>query len=804
MGIFSSECNRCGSKEHTTDHCPHGMFASECRSCGSKEHATNHCPHGIFASECRHCGSKDHATAQCPHGMFSDECRCCGSKEHSTKHCPHGLFSDKCNHCGSSEHATDHCPQALFPKQCQKCGSKDHESDECPHGIFSNQCENCGSREHATKQCPHGFFSIACAYCGSNEHLTQACPHSFFSNQCGHCGSSDHATKNCPHGLFSHQCDHCGSKEHNTKDCPHHFLGLGKIFSNKKSAKITREQDITEDKLQTIGSLPNNDPNYLDGKSKFLTGLIFIPFFLGGAWLVDNSADFSVLWWVGIVLAISTAMYAIRTMFIIFALVLCYQVLSFLLTDTSKVAKSNKQIQATQPNNTSNIEKQKVNSGAENIQLKTVKFSSTDGDGWAKKQDANLWVRPAPPYERPPITLEAKGQDLLYLGEKSIVKILKRLPVHEAPSTESPVNYYLEPGQNVQIVEGYEKIVRPAKVIFKKNWNLPSTNESYKADETLYAYLSEEGCFWLMYSAKTKGQFSDGFCPPEADDIATVDYGEGIYFDKIMPLAFSDKGSGWVNSADAHPLDGNAYEEVIGENQGAAPETGNSKTEVVDTGLNTSNSEDPQTNKMDVEHATVTLPNTADDSAIPLILGMLDQAVKDDANADGEILKLKQKISDLPKPAKGEKKSARAINEQALSLFNSGKVAESIGLFNQATQLDQSDPEILNNLGYALLRHGKLEEAKAALLKTLALAPGRSPAWQNIADIFTIQGDQAKGIVAYENVYRFSKNRVKTHKFMKKLNETDGSALKDARQKAMAWAEKTYIDENLLQAIQQP
>jgi tetratricopeptide (TPR) repeat protein len=307
-----------------------------------------------------------------------------------------------------------------------------------------------------------------------------------------------------------------------------------------------------------------------------------------------------------------------------------------------------------------------------------------------------------------------------------------------------------------------------------------------------------------MYSAKTKGQFSDGICPPESDDIAKVDYGEGIFFSKIVPLTFSDKGSGWIDNADAHPLDGNAYEEVLIENEAAESETDTSKTKAVNTGRNTSISDDPQIDKKDVEHATAVSPNSAADNAVPLIIGMLDQAVKDDPSADDEILKLKQKISDLPKPAKGEIKSARSLNEQALSLFNGGKVAESIELFNQASLLDQSDPEILNNLGYALLRHGKLEEAKAELLKTLAISPGRAPAWQNIADIFTIQGDQARGIAAYENVYRFSKNRAKTHTFMKKLNDTDGSVLKDARQKAMAWAEKTYAAENLWQAIQQP
>lgn len=44
MGIFSTECGKCGSKEHATSNCSHGFFSSECGNCGSKDHATGDCP----------------------------------------------------------------------------------------------------------------------------------------------------------------------------------------------------------------------------------------------------------------------------------------------------------------------------------------------------------------------------------------------------------------------------------------------------------------------------------------------------------------------------------------------------------------------------------------------------------------------------------------------------------------------------------------------------------------------------------------------------------------------------------------
>ena len=128
MSLFNeAACSRCGSKEHSTENCPHqkGIFLSEkaCRHCGSNDHPSENCPHsrGIFTSEseCRHCGSKEHGSAQCPH--------------------PRGLFSSE--------------------KACRHCGSIDHSSNSCPHpkGLFTSEkaCKNCGSKNHSTLLCPH-------------------------------------------------------------------------------------------------------------------------------------------------------------------------------------------------------------------------------------------------------------------------------------------------------------------------------------------------------------------------------------------------------------------------------------------------------------------------------------------------------------------------------------------------------------------------------------------------------------------------------------------------------------------------
>lgn len=130
MGLFSSECKHCGSKEHSSSDCPHGIFSSKCKHCGSVEHSSSDCPHGIFSSKCRHCGSVDHSSDDCPQGIFSSKCKHCGSTEHSSNDCPHGMFSTKCKHCGSVNHSSNDCPQGgIFSTRSEQSYSSGSSSD---------------------------------------------------------------------------------------------------------------------------------------------------------------------------------------------------------------------------------------------------------------------------------------------------------------------------------------------------------------------------------------------------------------------------------------------------------------------------------------------------------------------------------------------------------------------------------------------------------------------------------------------------------------------------------------------------
>lgn len=127
MGFFDSSCGKCGSKEHSSDDCPHSLFSRSCSKCGSNEHVFEDCPHSLFSTACSKCGSKQHEFEDCPHSLFSKECSKCGSTEHVFDNCPHSFFAKECSKCGSVNHASQDCPQGMFARPAREPSSSDDD-----------------------------------------------------------------------------------------------------------------------------------------------------------------------------------------------------------------------------------------------------------------------------------------------------------------------------------------------------------------------------------------------------------------------------------------------------------------------------------------------------------------------------------------------------------------------------------------------------------------------------------------------------------------------------------------------------
>lgn len=177
-----------------------------------------------------------------------------------------------------------------------------------------------------------------------------------------------------------------------------------------------------------------------------------------------------------------------------------------------------------------------------------------------------------------------------------------------------------------------------------------------------------------------------------------------------------------------------------------------------------------------------------------MVMQMLEYALNDGGlSREPEIQQAKLQIESLPKPAKGNKKAARAINDKGLALAKAYDFDNAAKMFWEAYQLDSSDVEIIGNLGFAYLKQGNLEYAQQAIINALILSPGRASTWANLGEMFGASGDMAKAAACFSNTYRFSKDRSKTLNAMRKLNATENiENVRQARAKAIEWAEKAY------------
>ncbi len=193
--------------------------------------------------------------------------------------------------------------------------------------------------------------------------------------------------------------------------------------------------------------------------------------------------------------------------------------------------------------------------------------------------------------------------------------------------------------------------------------------------------------------------------------------------------------------------------------------------------------------------ATINTPDKPEENnSLKLINQMINLAIENgNSNYESEMQSFINK-ADIPKPNKYKNDLARKKNEQGLEFFKNNQINEAVKLFNEAVQIDNTDPEILNNLGFSLISIGDVNLAEKVILNTLIISPNRKNAWQNLGDIYGIKNDVNKAVASYKNMFIFSKDRDKTYKAMQRLNEKEPmSPLSKNREVAMNWAYTTLI-----------
>lgn len=177
----------------------------------------------------------------------------------------------------------------------------------------------------------------------------------------------------------------------------------------------------------------------------------------------------------------------------------------------------------------------------------------------------------------------------------------------------------------------------------------------------------------------------------------------------------------------------------------------------------------------------------AQDSEVSLLRQMINIAADNGGvGHTAELTALKEQIEALPKPARGDRKTARAANDAGLAALDSGQFERAKKYFLAAAKADPADVEIAGNLGFAAINTGDFKQAIKALSAALALAPGRSSAWVTLGEYFAVQGQRQQAVACYALVYHLSKDRDKTRRFLQKWAvESDNPNVRQAMQQAL-------------------
>lgn len=122
----------------------------------------------------------------------------------------------------------------------------------------------------------------------------------------------------------------------------------------------------------------------------------------------------------------------------------------------------------------------------------------------------------------------------------------------------------------------------------------------------------------------------------------------------------------------------------------------------------------------------------------------------------------------------GDRKAARASNNQGLAFLKGNDFAAATTAFERGVSLDGSDIEVRNNLGYALLKAGLNDEAIAVLGRVLLQAPDRSSAWANLSEAAVNYKEMS--LSALQVAVHFSANRDKTLTYLRQSAESHPQA----------------------------
>ncbi|HEX2091672.1 MAG TPA: protein kinase [Longimicrobiaceae bacterium] len=99
---------------------------------------------------------------------------------------------------------------------------------------------------------------------------------------------------------------------------------------------------------------------------------------------------------------------------------------------------------------------------------------------------------------------------------------------------------------------------------------------------------------------------------------------------------------------------------------------------------------------------------------------------------------------------------AAVANEEGLRFLNRGDYATALEQFRRAVETDPDNAEYRDNLGFALFRLGRNDEAVEQIQGALRIDPGRTVAYSHLADAQLARGDTTAAVAALERYIELS------------------------------------------------
>ncbi|GAB3630274.1 tetratricopeptide repeat protein [Pandoraea terrae] len=152
----------------------------------------------------------------------------------------------------------------------------------------------------------------------------------------------------------------------------------------------------------------------------------------------------------------------------------------------------------------------------------------------------------------------------------------------------------------------------------------------------------------------------------------------------------------------------------------------------------------------------------------------------------------------LPKPARGDRGTARKLNNDGLSALSSGDTNRAVKLFSQATFADPGDQEALGNLAFAYSAAGDQIKAEDTAVLALSINARRTSIWAPLAVTLAKERREGQALEAMWLAYQFSGDKEKTLSFIhaKLASETDPAVSKMYADSA-AWFEQNKTPDGL-------